>query len=260
MKIQKRDKEFLHKLNRYGLLGSEHIANTCFNGIAQSTMFRRVRKLEDEDLIVRATGLKRGKCAWYLGRNGARAIGVEAPSRFTNRNALEHELAITDFRLVLESLGLAQNYVTEREIRKNFTWQRGHERADQVIPDGVLKENVMGTLSAISLEMELNQKSHQRYRRIFSEYRYMKTTAFVWYIAKDDAIARAVLSSWRKVERFESSPRLLLTRLDDLLANNAIAVVRFEDGSKKPLEELLIEAPKTAQRVSNLPAENVSPP
>ena len=260
MKIQKRDREFLHKLNRYGLLGSGHISDACFRGIAQSTMFRRLRKLEDEDLVARATGLKRGKCAWYLSRNGARAIAVEGPSRFTNRNALEHELAITDFRLALESLGHAQNFVTEREIRKNFTWSRGHDRADQVIPDGVLIENVMGTLSAISLEMELNQKSHQRYRRIFSEYRYMKTTGFVWYIAKDDAIARAVLASWRKVERFESSPRLLVTRLDDLLTNKTSAAIDFDDGSKKSLKELLIGQSETAQSVSSLSAENVSPP
>ncbi len=260
LKIQIRDKEFLHKLNRYGLLGSAHISNLCFSGIAESTMFRRLRKLEDEGHIVRVAGLRRGKCAWYLGRGGAQVIGVEAPSRFTNRNALEHELAITDFRLVLESQGLAQNYVTEREIRKNFTWQRGHERADQVIPDGVLIENVRGKLSAISIEMELNQKSQQRYRRIFHDYLYMKTTGFVWYITKDDAIARAVLNSWRKVERFDSSPRLLLTRLTDLLGNKSSAAIEFEDGSKLSLKELLIGQSEAAQSVSKLPAENASPP
>ncbi len=266
MRIQKRDKELLQLLHCYGLLESRHIHAKCFRGISPTTMYRRLRKLEKDDYICRASGLKDGLAAYYLGKAGASEIKVDVFARYTNRNAYEHELAITDFRMVMEELGLCQEFVSERQVRKNLQWSRSRGLNDQVIPDGVLIEYVNDIPTAIALEMELNLKSMRRYKRVLEEYRFMRTTGFLWYVVRDDAIKNAVFRAWQNVQKFDFSPRLIVSSFDEVIHKTTAAQIYFDDGTTSTIaeflgmgirnEDLLNTSAEVAQCVSTLETEN----
>ncbi|MBP7845407.1 MAG: replication-relaxation family protein [Proteobacteria bacterium] len=266
MRIQKRDKELLQLIHRYGLLESRHIHAKCFRGISPTTMYRRLRKLEKDDYICRASGLKDGLAAYYLGKAGASEIKVDVLARYTNRNAYEHELAITDFRMAMEELGLCQDFLPERQVRKNLQWSRSRGLNDQVIPDGVLIEDVNGMPTAIALEMELNLKSMRRYKRVLDEYRFMRTTGFVWYVVREDAIKSAVFKALQDVQKFEFSPRIIVASFDEVIRKTAAALIYFDDGTTSTVAEFLgtgngneylhTTSAEAAQCVSTLETEN----
>ena len=266
MRIQKRDKELLQLLHRYGLLESRHIHAKCFRGISPTTMYRRLRKLEKDDFICRASGLKDGLAAYYLGKAGATEIKVDVLARYTNRNAYEHELAITDFRMAMEKLGLCQDFLSERQVRKNLQWSRSRGLNDQVIPDGVLIEDIDSKPTAIALEMELNLKSMRRYKRVLDEYRFMRTTGFVWYVVCEDSIKNAVFRAWQDVQKFDFSPRLIVSSFDEVIHKTTAAQIYFDDGTTSTIaefleinkgnEDLLNTSAKVAQCVSTLGTEN----
>jgi hypothetical protein len=229
-------------------------------------MYRRLRKLEKADSICRASGLKDGLAAYYLGKAGATEIKVDVLARYTNRNAYEHELAITDFRMVMEELGLCQEFVSERQVRKNLQWSRSRGLNDQVIPDGVLIEDIDGKPTAIALEMELNLKSTRRYKRVLDEYRFMRTTGFVWYVVCEDSIKNAVLRAWQDVQKFDFSPRIIVSTFDEVIHKTAAARIYFDDGTTSTIaeflgtgignEDLLNTTAELAQCVSTLTTEN----
>jgi hypothetical protein len=266
LRIQKRDKELLQLLHRYGLLESRHIYAKCFRSVNPTTMYRRLRKLEKADYICRAIGLKDGLAAYYLGKAGAKIINVDALARFTNRNAYEHELAITDFRMSLEAINLCQDFLSERQVRRNLVWSRSRGLNDHVIPDGILIEDINGKAAAIALEMELNLKSMCRYKRILKEYRYMRTTGFVWYVVREDAIKNAVFKAWQDVQKLDYSPRLIVSSFEEVIHKRATAQIYFEDGRVLTIAEflrvnkrnsyLLTTSKDIAQCVSTLELEN----
>lgn len=268
MRIQERDKELLHLLHRYGLLETRHIHAKCFRGIAPTTMYRRLRKLEKDELICRSVGLRNGIAAYYLGKAGATAIGQDVLARFTNRNAFEHELAITDFRMALESIDMCKEFISERQVRKNFQWTRSSSHRDQVIPDGILIEEVQGKLSTIALEMELNLKCAKRYKGVFEEYRYMRSVDYVWYVVSDLSIKESITKAWLDVQMFDYSPQLIITEQSDIIQKPANAMIHFVDcsstklsdfyGSKSVEAKPLNESENLAQCVSTLNDENTA--
>ncbi len=229
-------------------------------------MYRRLRKLEKDDYICRASGLKDGLAAYYLGKAGATEIKLDVIARYTNRNAYEHELAITDFRMAMEEIGLCQDFVSERQVRKNLQWSRSRGLSDQVIPDGVLIEEINGKPSAVALEMELNLKSMRRYKRVLEEYRFMRTTGFVWYVVSEDVIKNAVFRAWQDVQKFDFSPRLIVSSFDEVIHNTNVALIHFDDGTTSTIAEFLgtgvanedlhTTGPEVAQCVSTLESEN----
>ncbi len=232
-------------------------------------MYRRLRKLEKADFICRASGLKDGLAAYYLGKTGATEIKVDSLARYTNRNSYEHELAITDFRMAMEELGLCQDFLSERQVRKNLQWSRSSGLSDQVIPDGVLIEEVDGKPTAVALEMELNLKSMRRYKRVLEEYRFMRTTGYVWYIVREDSIKNAVFRAWQDVQKLDFSPRLIVSSFDEVIHKTNAAQIYFDDATTSTIAEflgtgigteaLLNTCAEVAQCVSTLKTENTMP-
>lgn len=233
-------------------------------------MYRRLRKLEETALICRSPGLKNGLAAYYLGKAGATHINVDEPAWYTNRNSYEHELAITDFRMALEAIGLCQDFISERQVRKNFVWSRSSKISDQVIPDGILIEDVNGKPTAIALEIELNVKSLRRYKSVLEEYRFMRTVSIVWYVVRDDSTKNVVLKTWKDVQKFDFSPRIIISDFDEIITAPSSATVHIDDGTtSRPADffkinkgggGLLTTSEEVAQCVSSLGEENATSP
>src|SRR5471032_3035587 len=108
--LQPRDKTLLSQLSRYGVLSTKQIGATSFEGIAHTTLMRRLRKLEEADLILRLAGLPDAMSGWCLTTRGASAIGASEPHRYSNQNTLLHEVTLSQVRMALETVGLGENW------------------------------------------------------------------------------------------------------------------------------------------------------
>ena len=135
-----RDEELFHALGKYGLLTTSQIEKRIFPGVQISTVLRRLRALEETKWIYRIRALESGELVWILSRQGEAEIGIETSMIRPNRNGIAHDVRITELRMCLESLGLAQNFVPEWVIRRT-TYRHDRRRADAsaIVPDGIFR-------------------------------------------------------------------------------------------------------------------------
>jgi hypothetical protein len=236
MILQTRDKQLLASLSKYGILSSGQIRELFFGSVRHTTMMRRLRILEKEGVILRAMGMPDSESAWYLGMEGAKAIGAGDAVRYTNQNIVHHEVTLSAVRLVLESIGLGEDFTTETELRKEYEWDRNDPKnARRVIPDGIFVANRNKRPHTVALEIELQPKNHARLHRIFTEYAMMSAVARVFYIVNSSGVANLIMDQWNKVQRYDDSPDLYWCYLAELKTKKDLTRVFNADGLQAPL-------------------------
>ena len=168
MKLQPRDLAILANVLKFGILSSEQISGLHFKGAHFTVVLRRLRILEKEKLLNRIDSLPKAQSAWSLSVAGARILKVDPPARFTNRNTTLHDVTVSQVRMSLEAVGLGQEFSSEQELRRRLPAQTGLAEKALQIPDGIFvaEDYVASEPKVVALEIELNAKNHQRYRRI----------------------------------------------------------------------------------------------
>ena len=201
MKIQPRDLEILANVFKFGILSSEQIGQLHFKGVHHTVVMRRLRILEKEKFLTRIDSLPKSQSAWSLSMAGARILNVDAPARFTNRNTTLHDVTVSQVRMSLEAVGLGQEFSSEQELRKRLPAQTDLAKKFIQIPDGlfVAQDYATHDHKVVVLEIELNAKNHQRYRRIVEHYQDIRLISYVWYFVSSEAIARTICRQWRAV-------------------------------------------------------------
>lgn len=248
MILQDRDRKILSALNRYGVLSTDQIAAQFFDGVAYTTVMRRLRKLEQDDVILRVRGLPNALNAWCLTISGGRTVGVEEPPTYTNQNTILHEVKLSELRLRLESMGLGNDWTSEQEIRKHFNYRSSRGGQDeQIIPDGVFVAKSTAT-GVVAVELELHAKAHLRYRKILSQYAEKDSIRWIWYVVESTGIGNTVFSQWSKVRRYESSPRLMCSILSEVLKFGDDATIHFHGGEKRKIRDEFITSPLPNRR------------
>ena len=196
MNLQSRDERLFLLLSRYGVLSTRQIRSIAFDRISQTTVLRRLRLLEKNEFIVRVLGLEGGLCAWALCRAGARKIGAELPFRYTNRNATEHEVVLSEFRIGLERLGFAKDWTSGMEIKRQGYRDSRRSTTEQFIPDGLFTAYRQGKPQVIAVELELHAKANARYQKLFKQYATKSTLGLIWYVVPKRGIGETVLREW----------------------------------------------------------------
>lgn len=218
MVIQQRDRDILEALNRYGVLSTKQIGKRLFNGIAHSTMMRRLRELEAEMLILRHFGLANGELCFTLTKLGGKEIGVDRPFAHRNLNSFSHTTTLAEVRIEFETQGLGSSWTDEFELkRRAFIPNQYNQKGYQVIPDGLLVEEVFGGTSVVALELELTEKATNRYIKSFQQYRMISSVGLILYVVKDKRIGHRLLKIWSKTMRCSDNPRMGFVLLDELL-------------------------------------------
>jgi hypothetical protein len=250
MILQDRDRKLLFSLSKYGVLSTEQIANTFFVGVAHTTVMRRLRKLESESVILRLKGLPFAQSAWCLTVTGARRIEVQEPQRYSNQNVILHEVTLSGLRMCLEKINLGSDWISESDIRKDFTYSRTYNNTrEQIIPDGVFVAKDISS-GIVAVELELTPKSHARYRKILSQYALKDSIKWLWYVVSKKSIAITVLNQWLRVRRFTNSPILMYSVLEDLFCNLEKANVHIADGRNKHLDQVFDIPPLLSKSTS----------
>ncbi len=219
MRLQARDKKLLENLYRFGALTTSQVRRLSFDGIAHSTVLRRLRKLESKKIILRLSGLEDGLLCWCLTNEGAEQVGLDRPTEYRNKNLLRHTTTLADVRLALETTGLGEKWTSEMELRREMYDPKGYQDKDKIIPDGLFVAQVFGQTQMIALELEINLKSRSRYQDLFRQYSRKNTIGLIWYVVDSTPLRDSLLRIWEMTDKYSGAPKFRVSLLDDLISD-----------------------------------------
>lgn len=218
MVLTRRDFDLFLKLQSYGLLTTSQISRLVFANINVATVLRRLRKLEKDSYIAKVLRLEGHEIAWSVTVKGAQTVGSSLVKRNFRSDTLGHELKLTDLRLRLEGLGVAQFWTPEHEIRSKVARKHGlRQIKDRVIPDGLMGVNFRGSKESVAIELELNFKNSGRYRKIFRQYREKDSLWAVWYLVQTEGLGKAIEREWFSTPAYGNKVMLLWSLADEVL-------------------------------------------
>lgn len=226
MNLTERDQSLLLDLKEYALLRTRTVRDRHFSGVAMTTVLRRLRRLEGEGYIQRIEGLPTAQVAWALTDKSAERLLPRASKIHFPRFILDHDLNLTDLRLLLEAHGIARSWKPEHEIRSRVAQTQGLRRTgDRNIPDGLMGVEIRGEPRTVAIEMELTAKSQDRYRRILGDYHSKRSLWGVWYIVHRHTIGRQIDRAAKGSGYFGRQPYILWSMLDEVMRNPLEAAV-----------------------------------
>lgn len=232
--ITLRDITLFKKLQSYGMLSTKQVNEIVFNNIAQTTVLRRLRLLEDKKLIQKITGLSSMERLWALTERGAEIASVKLFKRHFAKGLLEHDFRLLSLRLKLEGIGIAHSWIPEHELRSKVYQKYGmREAKHHLIPDGLMGVDIEGKKESIAIELELTMKNESRYFKTFGRYFNLKSTYAVWYVVKTIGQVNQLFRLWRKWSHRNYGIKLYVSMLDPLMKDPQNAKVYSETIDKK---------------------------
>ena len=246
MVLTTRDKNLLSLLSQMGLLTTRQLARKVFGSIAVTTVLRRLRVLEKAGYISRIEGLRNNENGWCLTLKGADAIGFLFPKRRFNRATLDHDVMLTDLRLILEDHGIAHSWIPEHEIRSKMAKRHGIRRMEsRTVPDGIIGVEYQGLKHSVAIELELNYKNQRRYKDIFWSYGFKDRLLAVWYLVPTKKFGESLSHLWVKHVSRNSKVWFLWSVAEDVLKNGAKAEIHYFEQSN-PIDEIWKKRPAQA--------------
>lgn len=197
MKLTPRDLRLLKLLASYGMLSTKQIEKFVFQSIATTTVLRRLRVLEQANLLKRIIGLESHELLWMLTAEGGRTARVTVPKSKWSKNMLEHDHKLVGLRIALEVSGISHSWTPEHEIRSFIVRKHGIKNMkDRIVPDAFMGIEVSGFKHSVGIELELTLKNKTKIRKTLS--RYMEKGKFhaLWYVAPKKSILDSVWRQW----------------------------------------------------------------
>jgi len=229
MILTKRDKFLLQKLLSYGLLTTRQVLALVFNGVAATTVLRRLRILEKAELICRIPLLGTGALAWCATPKGGAIVSILLPKKTFRPDHLEHELKLVSLRIALEGSEIAQSWIPEHEIRHKVFQRNGLDTGRRMlVPDGIMGVESLDGPESVAIELELNFKNSGRWVKVFRDYRSRKTIRSLWYVVDDASIGRAALKAWKETSFIKSNLKFYWSELNAALKYPTAAILHGE--------------------------------
>ena len=216
MTITPRDRKLFRHLSNYGMLTTKHINEIIFDGIATTTVLRRLRMLEEERFLKRLTGLESQDVLWTITDKAALLGEGEQFKRYWNKNSLDHDFKLLNLRLALERQGIAKSWIPEHEIRFLVFKKYGIKAAQKMlVPDGLMITEVQSTKVSVAIELELSLKNKDRLKNIFFRYLEKMTSPTFGILPRHDY--ELPPQSMGKCQSAKSSIKLRCSILDEVM-------------------------------------------
>lgn len=197
MKLTPRDLRLLKLLSSYGMLSTKQIEKFVFHSIATTTVLRRLRILEQANLLKRITGLESHELLWMLTAEGGRTARVTVPKSKWSKNMLEHDHKLVGLRIALEVSGVSHSWTPEHEIRSFIVRKHGIKNMkDRVVPDAFMGIEMSGFKHSVAIELELTLKNKTKIRKTLSRYIDKGKFHALWYVAPKKSILDSVWRQW----------------------------------------------------------------
>lgn len=259
MRLTPRDRNLFQHLLRYGTLTTKQINSIVFDGVATTTVLRRLRNLEEEKFIKRLIALNSGELLWIMTAKAASEIeGGDYFKRSWNKNFLDHDFKLLCLRLHLEKHGLVKSWKPEHEIRhevyKNFS---PYAAKRQVISDGMMTAETPLKKVSVAVELELTLKNKKRLREILRRYTEKKNLDFIWYICGSMGLDDSIKREWVYISG-HAEAKLHTSILSDVMRN---PLAHFPAQGVSTLGSSPISAPRELSfEFHKRNSENYSPP
>lgn len=138
----------------------------------------------------------------------------------------EHDVKVTQARFLFEGLRLCKDWHSEKFLKMGTTGERK-------VPDGFFTRNGKG----IAIEVELNEKKAQNYRKIFRVYTLDSKIHYIFYLCGNLALMRKIM---RLAEEACVGSQYCFILFDELMHFKRDAIFRTADGKGKfKLKEVL---------------------
>ena len=219
MIFTKRDKLLLTGLSEYGMFSTSMIVKKYFNGIDSSTVLRRLRALEKNNLIRRAGLLENYENLWSVTQKGSEKVSAEDTKSFWNQAGVLHDYKLIKLRMFFEEIGIVKNWIAEHVIRSMIYKKYSlRDAKNKLIPDGIMETKINGTNKSVAIELELNLKSSERYRNIIKQYQYKNDLHAVWYIVDSNLILKKLTEYWKRYSDSFSKVEVYFSHLDEVVS------------------------------------------
>lgn len=238
MIVKRRDLEVLFALSKYGVLSTGQIGAKHFAFVERSTVLRRLRALNKHGLILNPSTLENGMKVWSLSKVGSKLIGVGEPFRHSNRNTALHDVTLSSLRQYLEELIEAKNWVSDMQMKSQLALTG---EFDSTVPDGVFSVEVFQKPARVALELELHAKAHQRYKKVFYDYKFHREVTHIFYVVKHTSVLKPVFRVWGNRVLREGkfcNQRLFAAVFRDLLEHGGEAEIYWPNGMSEPIKKL----------------------
>lgn len=232
--VTSRDVAMLQFLGRYKYATYPQLSRAF--DMSLTALRQRMPRLAREGLVVRKNagkanlGTGSAHSVWLATLDGLRVADIDLPVATVNWGAVAHTLGLVDIGIILEAKG--ETVVTEREIRAADTRERPSERmlaamrsdvstsvdtgraaGGYVVPLGaadtgyghipdmalVRDRNPDGTPNSVAIELELNKKKGDQWRKILRAYKKSQNFANVVYFTHEAAIRNGILKAAAEV-------------------------------------------------------------
>jgi Replication-relaxation len=254
--LQPRDLKLLNLLNRFSLMSTKQIQNIVFNGIADSTMLRRMRLLEKNKYICQSAILDNYSRTWQLSDRAADVVENANVFKIYNRNTINHDILITEVRLKLENFALGKEWINGFDIKATVSKdQNAFRKEHQLVPDGVMIAAMKNQHIAIAVELELTIKSKNRYLNLLENYDNNPRINFVWYIFKSVSEARAFDKILTDVRR---KNKIWMSLLDDVLKNDDFVIYSIGERRNYSLSTISFDEYKIPAHPDDLGVSNLN--
>ncbi|MBI3557689.1 MAG: hypothetical protein HY074_15620 [Deltaproteobacteria bacterium] len=192
-----------------------------------------------------------GSCSWCLGVQGEEEAGEGERLPRINRLNLDHDVQLTDIRMALESLGLDENWVLDRSMRRRlYSHRRSGDETRSLIPDAIFSATThTGKVRAIAVECELHPKKLSRYEKIFRAYHARSEISMVWYFVNSRSFGNRLHEKWGEGMRSRSNDDASfgVSMIDEVLENPRGAPIYFW-GGKNAIQQFF-KLPKRAHSI-----------
>lgn len=222
-------------------MSSKQVRQLAYSDVIETNFFRRLRELEKAKMIKRLGPMLDHSYAWLLGSEGKRRVGFGERDLFKTRLTLEHDVALTQVRLALDSIRVGKKLVPESELRRRARNQRIDFREKNkpvVVPDGLFPVLIKERAEIFAIEVELTFKSTQRYFELFKRYLKMDGIYAIWYVVPNKSMGDRILQEWesffQKFDRQYSRSKILCySALDEFTAQPRTALIHDHQGQVK---------------------------
>lgn len=178
VRIQHRDIRLMSLIMHQKFLTLDQVHRGCFEGASLQMPRMRLRKLGHFGMIQKRRVYTESRLVYVLGKPGysfleSRGLGRDLGFLSeVDLRVFEHDKAVTDLRLALESAEV-EGWKSERELRR--------ERPGARVPDAVF--GLRGI--AVALEFENADKGPERYRAIFLNHLEQPVAPVVLYVLRE---------------------------------------------------------------------------
>jgi hypothetical protein len=251
MKLTSRDQKMIGMIAQYGLMSTTQIRTHFFSNSSISATRRRLRKLEAKNYLRRITGHEDGLLGWAVTLFSAKTFAFKTIKTRFNKNALDHDLAISELRQRMEANFKIHHWINEHYLKSTTPKHPdAFRRVADSVPDSLISIETNAGARIIALEMELTRKAKSRYFRIFERYLQRTNVNWIWYIVESEGLGKTLLGLWNdfrarssELQRMNLGYSLLSSATQDLRSTEFI-----QSNSRIPIGRIFVA--KDSQVVS----------